>query len=110
MSFSVLPTARFRREAKPLSKKYASFKEDLEDLITLLEQDANQGESLGGGLNKVRLAITSKGKGKSGGSRVITFVVLRRAEVYLIAVYDKSEKDSLSQGEMAELRKSLPQV
>jgi hypothetical protein len=55
----------------------------------------------------VRLAIKSKAKGKSGGARVITLVLTKREKVYLMAIYDKSEKENLSEKELKELLKGL---
>jgi len=49
------------------------------------------------------MAIKSKGKGKSAGSRVITYVHVSGETIYLLCIYDKSEKDSLAEGELTEL-------
>jgi hypothetical protein len=46
------------------------------------------------------MAITSKGKGKSGGSRVISCVKVVASSVFLIAIYDKSEKESINDAEL----------
>ncbi|MEZ0542854.1 hypothetical protein [Fibrella arboris] len=92
MSFnvSIIP------DAKQLVKKYPSFKLDLEALITSLEENPQQGEPLGKDCFKVRLAISAKKKGKSGGARIITCVKIIDEEVFLVAVYDKSEFDTLT--------------
>jgi mRNA-degrading endonuclease RelE of RelBE toxin-antitoxin system len=74
MSSNLIITPSFERDAKPLLKKYKSLKTDLADLFELLENEPVQGKSLGKDCYKIRLAITSKGKGKSGGARVITCV------------------------------------
>lgn len=75
-----------------------------------LEERPEQGAHLGHGLYKVRLAITSKGKGKSGGARVITFLLTEDREVYLLSIYDKSDYDTVDVKALkqmaAELRKS----
>ena len=62
-----------------------------------------QGTALGNNCYKVRLAITSKGKGKSGGARVITYVLVLDETVYLLSIYDKSEQDSISESELLKL-------
>jgi hypothetical protein len=49
------------------------------------------------------MAITSKQKGKSGGARVITLIQIQEDTVNLIAIYDKSEKSSLSNKELEQL-------
>jgi len=95
MKFSVIPSDKFKKEAKRLGKKYPSLKGDLEKLGLLLEKEPRSGTALGNDLFKIRLAITSKGKGKSGGGRVITYLVTEDREVYLMTIYDKSEFDSV---------------
>lgn len=74
MNFEVIATPRFKRDIKNLYKKYPSIEADFLNLIELLEQSPEQGTALGNHCFKIRLAITSKGKGKSGGARVITCV------------------------------------
>ena len=96
MSYKVLATAHFAKDAKRLGKKYPSLKKDLEQLITKLEQQPGTGIVLGHNLFKIRLAIRSKGKGKSGGARVITYVITTNQEVLLTSIYDKSEISSIS--------------
>lgn len=95
MSYKVIPTLRFKKEAKRLSKRYRSLGTDLADLDTQLAENPDSGTSLGGGLYKVRLAIASKGKGRSGGARVITYLVTADGEVYLLTIYDKSDQASI---------------
>ena len=72
MTYNIEATPHFRSEAKRLSKKYRSLKEDIGKLAVELATHPRIGTSLGGDVYKVRLQITSKGKGKSGGARVIT--------------------------------------
>ena len=62
---------------------------------------------LGNNCYKIRMAISSKNKGKSGGSRVITFVKISQTTVYLLSIYDKSEKENISDSELKELLNSL---
>lgn len=95
MSFSVIPSDKFKREAKRLIKKFPSLKQELADLSAILAKDPETGTPLGNDTYKIRLAIKSKGKGKSGGARVITYVVTDNREVYLLTIYDKSEFDSV---------------
>ncbi|RLD43480.1 MAG: hypothetical protein DRI86_09900 [Bacteroidetes bacterium] len=65
------------------------------------------GDFLGNDVYKIRLAIKSKGKGKSGGARVITHLKVTNDIVYLISIYDKSEKDTISDNEIKELLKQI---
>lgn len=81
-------------------------KDDLAVLEQELYANPHLGVDLGGGLRKVRMSITSKGKGKSGGARVITFTVIvavEEAEINLLYIYDKSERSSISKKEIEEL-------
>lgn len=100
MSFNVIVTTGFKKHAKGISKKHFSLKTDIQELITSLENDPTQGEPLGRDCYKVRMAISSKGKGKSGGSRVITCVKVVNEDIYLLAIYDKSDKENISDKEL----------
>lgn len=106
MSYDVLTTPQFDREVKKLSKKYRSLKADLNDLSEQLSENPMSGDPLGENLFKVRLAISSKGRGKSGGGRVVTFLRRPNAEIYLIAIYDKSEIASLSKQQIKAILKA----
>ncbi len=75
----------------------------MSSLIARLEIQPEQGRSIGNGCYKIRLAIASKGKGKSGGARIITNVVVSAKKVYLLSIYDKSEKENISDIELADL-------
>jgi len=106
MNYSIVLDRTFEREVKRLSKRYASLKEDLKELRNELEQNPLSGTDLGGGLRKIRMRITSKGKGKSGGARVITFTVViavDETEINLLYIYDKAERSNISGKELEEL-------
>ena len=75
MSVEVIITNNFSREAKKLIKKYRSLKNELLSLQAYLEENPHQGTLLTKDVYKIRLAIKSKGKGKSSGARVITMVL-----------------------------------
>ncbi|RYZ85181.1 MAG: hypothetical protein EOP04_16500 [Proteobacteria bacterium] len=100
MSYELKRLPTFDRQAKRLAKKYPSLKTDLRTLFDSLREDPTQGAALRKGCYKVRMAIASKKQGKSGGARVITFVKVTQEAVYLLAVYDKSEKENLDSGEL----------
>lgn len=94
MSFDVKTTSRFEKSAKMLFKRHRSLKSDLNNFITSLELNPFQGDELQPGIRKIRMAITSKGRGKSGGARVITYTVVfaeNKGDVYLMDIYDKSD-------------------
>lgn len=107
LTYSVIPSDRFKREAKRLVKKYPSLRDELSELNTLLTSTPEMGTPLGGSTFKLRIAISSKGKGKSGGARIITYVVTEEREVYLLTIYDKSEMDSIDTRTVRSIIKSL---
>lgn len=94
MSFKIHTTPRFERSAKALSKRHRSLKSDLGSFIDSLESNPLQGDELSPGIRKIRMAIASKGRGKAGGARVITYNVIvaeDSGEVFLLEIYDKSD-------------------
>ncbi len=103
MSYSVVLTEHFKKEARKLTKKYRSLRVELEALGDELAENPTTGTPLGHDLYKVRLAIASKGKGKSGGARVITLVRVVQQKVYLVSIYDKSQLKNLSKAQIQEL-------
>jgi hypothetical protein len=65
-------------------------------LVTSLSKHPTQGNSLGN-VFFCKKSIESKGNGKSGGARIITYVKIELETVYLVAMYDKSEMGSISE-------------
>jgi mRNA-degrading endonuclease RelE of RelBE toxin-antitoxin system len=107
MNYSVIASVEFRKELKRLLKKYHSLKQEYVSLVESLEKTPIQGTPLGMDCYKIRIAIGSKGKGKSGGARVITCVRVEGATVYLITIFDKSEKENISDRELRNLIKPI---
>lgn len=103
MNFEVVPLRPFEKQLKRLVGKYPSLKQGVVTLVMDLSNDGEMGTALGGSSFKIRLAIASKGKGKSGGARVVTHVKVVSSRVYLLSIYDKSEKDTLSDRELKDL-------
>jgi len=103
MNFKVEVSDKFKKHARHLLKKFPSLKNELEVLVNSLETDPKQGKPIGYDCYKIRLAIASKGKGKSGGARVITHVHITKTTVYLLTIYDKSEQSNISENEIKEL-------
>lgn len=109
MSFNVKTISVFDRQAKRMVKKFPSLKKEIQELIKELKEEPEKGTSIGNNCYKIRLGIASKGKGKSGGARVIIHVVFKDGIVYLLSIYDKSELENLSDNEILELIKQVPQ-
>jgi mRNA-degrading endonuclease RelE of RelBE toxin-antitoxin system len=103
----LIVTDYFRREAKPLIKKYRSLAREIAELFESLKVEPIQGDSLPLSCYKVRLGIESKGKGKRGGARVITCFQTEDDEIYLISIYDKSEQEDISDKELIKRLKGL---
>ena len=106
MNCNISVSPQFIKDLKRLAKRYQSIKEDVRALCISLQDNPLQGTDLGKGLRKVRMSIASKGKGKSGGARVITYTVILTniaSEVKLLTIYDKSECENISDKELQNL-------
>ena len=100
MSFKVIPTPPFERELKKLSKRHSSIKSDLRNKIASLIENPTLGEPLGNNCFKVRMAISSKNRGKSGGARIITYLKIADGIIFLLSIYDKSDAETISDKEI----------
>jgi len=107
MSYNIITIPSFERELKFLAKKHRSIPTDFKKLLDDLELNPTMGDEVLKDCYKIRMAITSKGKGKSGGARLITFVYILKETIYLLSIYDKSETATISDKELRELIKSL---
>lgn len=110
MSTKIISTPTFEKELKKLAKKYPSMNEDYRKLLEFLIQNPQPKEySIGNGLYKIRLKIASLKKGKSGGARVITVVLEEKSEdelkVYLVRIFEKSDKGDLTSKEYQAIRR-----
>ena len=99
----------FKKEFKRLYKRYNSLRKDLDEIISLLEKDPKHGIDLGYGVRKIRMSITSKNKGKSGGARIISYnyQVEDNGDIVLLTIYDKSERSNISSKEISQLIKQV---
>ncbi len=107
MAYYITSTPVFNKQFDRLCKKYPSLVDDVHALMENLTEKPVQGSPLGKGLYKVRLKISSKGQGKSGGARVITCVKVVETKVVLVTMYDKSETENLTNEQINQLLKQL---
>jgi mRNA-degrading endonuclease RelE of RelBE toxin-antitoxin system len=107
MTYQVKTLPEFDKELKKLVKKYPSLKEDVLKLAESLAAEPTQGTPIFKNCYKIRLAIKSKGKGKSGGARVITNFVIHEDSVFLLTIYDKSEKENVTDAYIKALLDSI---
>jgi mRNA-degrading endonuclease RelE of RelBE toxin-antitoxin system len=107
MSYNIIPTHRFEKDIKRLTKKFPSLKNEFTELIADIIANPEMGTFIGNNCYKIRLAIGSKGKGKSAGARVITYLYIETETVYLLTIYDKGEKADLKPNELKEMIDSL---
>jgi mRNA-degrading endonuclease RelE of RelBE toxin-antitoxin system len=94
MSYEVVITPDFAKEAKVIAKKHPGIKSDISTLISELEANPMAGTNLGKNFYKIRMAVSGSGKGKSGGARVITYLLLEDQRVLLVEIYLKSDYDN----------------
>lgn len=95
MAFEIVLTSDFKKELKQIAKKHKGILKDLNALIEELEENPIKGTDLGQNLYKIRLAISGTNKGKSGGARIITYVLIISETVYLTDIYLKNEHDTV---------------
>lgn len=107
MSYNIIPTHRYEKELKRLAKKYPSLKNEFADMIQNITTKPNFGTFIGNNCYKIRIAIASKSKGKSGGARTITYLYVETETVYLLTIYDKGEKEDLKANELKEMIENL---
>jgi hypothetical protein len=107
MSYKVKTIPHFDKALKRLARKFPSLKTEYIALLDSLETNPEQGTAIGNNCFKIRISIASKGKGKSGGARVITHILVDATNVFLLDIYDKSEKENISDNELVQLIKAI---
>ena len=110
MSFEIIRSGDFTREFKKLAKRYRSLKEDYEAFLESLKANPLQGDEIAPHIRKIRLAITSKGRGKAGGARVITFNALvseQDGKIFLLLIYDKADASNIKMNVILEMVEAL---
>jgi len=107
MSYRIVTIPQFDKDLKKLAKKYRSIKQDVAALARQLENNPIIGDEIIKDCYKIRMSIASKGKGKSGGARVITYVFINHTTVFLLSVYDKSDQADISIKELHQLVKEI---
>lgn len=110
MNFDIIPTPDFEKSFKALAKRHRSLKNDILEFSRSLQENPFQGVELSPGIRKIRMAIASKGKGKSGGARVITYTVIAaevEGRVYLMKIYDKSDFSTVDLSILKEMARGL---
>lgn len=118
-------TKKFKKQAKSLLKKYHSLKNEIFELQENLKNNPTMGALIKENIYKIRVAVKSKGKGKSGGLRVITFLEYYlmidtlqeniennkeenpKTIINLLTIYDKSEISSISEDELNTLIENI---
>lgn len=108
MSYNILTIPPFDKQIKRLVKKYPSLKQEFTQLVSELVANPEIGTPLGNNCYKIRLSIASKGKGKRGGARIITNLVVTEHTVFLLTIYDKSETNNITDTELKELLSNIP--
>lgn len=107
MSCNIVASGEFVKDLKRLAKRYPSIKNDLAILANVLRENPVAGIPLGNDCFKIRFAITSKGRDKSGGGRLITCIKIIDETVYLLTIYDKSDQENVTDKELSNILTSL---
>lgn len=110
MKINVLTTPVFDKKYKKYRKKFPSIKAEVEAVQESLLANPKQGTDLGDNIYKIRMASKSKGKGKSGGFRIVTYVLEETEEetnVHLLIIYDKSENNNILKFQLLQIIKDF---
>ena len=97
----------FKRQLKRLAKKYPSVVNDLRTLAEKVQENPTTGTPLGRDCYKIRLSISSKKAGKSGGARVVTCIKIERDTVFFLRIFDKSEQSTITDKQLTEILKEI---
>lgn len=110
MQYKISFTSQFTTEFKHLSKRHRSLLTDFETFKDSLMADPFQGVELSPGIRKIRLTISSKGRGKSGSARVITATAVISEEegrIGFLYIYDKADASSVKLNVIKEMAREL---
>ncbi len=103
MTYRLVPTKAFSRQLKRLKKKYPSILTDLDKIAKELIITPALGDQVYKNCYKIRVPISSMNKGKSGSARLITYVVYSNSIIFLIGIFTKAERASISEKEIRNL-------
>ncbi len=106
MSISIIPLDSFKQNFKKLQKKYKNIKNDFKTLTLELQDNPKAGIALHNNCYKIRVANSSIPTGKSGGFRTIYYFVDTYNTVYLLAIYAKTQKETISENEIIDILKA----
>jgi len=110
MSLEFIPSDYFATELKRLAKRYRGLVDDYEAFLNSLKENPLQGTEIAPNIRKIRMPITAKGRGKSGGARVITYnaiVAEQEGRIYLLLIYDKADASSVKMNVVKQIAKDL---
>ena len=95
MSYEIQILDTAKKDIKKLIKKYPKIKYDLLELVDKIEINPFVGIHLGKNFYKIRMKNSSISKGKSGGFRVIYFLIVDE-KILILKIYSKNEIENLS--------------
>ena len=104
MNFEV--AHEFEKALKRLAKKYPSLKADYLAFLAELEKNPMMGDEIFPHCRKARIAIKSKGKGKSGGGRIIFYFEVIEDKIVLLFIYDKAEMENVQSSYIEQILKN----
>lgn len=109
MNYEVVLCESFKKAVKALNKRYPHIKDDVKGVINTLQIKPDTGVVVkqGKGIRKIRVKNSDLRKGKSGSYRVLYYVMDQPNQViYMIFIYEKSDKEDVSRKEIIELLKA----
>ena len=110
MNLEFVPSDYLATELKKLAKRYRGLADDYEAFLDSLKENPKQGTEIAPNIRKIRMPITAKGRGKSGGARVITYnaiVAEQEGKIYLLLIYDKADASNVKMNVVKQIVKDL---
>lgn len=111
MKNKIVTSPLFDKRYKRFKKKFPSLENELAEFVNLIDENPKLGILITDNVYKIRLASSDKNSGKSGGFRIITFVVNEVSaslfEINLLIIYDKSEESNFDKNEIKKIIKQL---
>lgn len=105
MKLAIRVTPNFAKDVKKLAKRYKFLAKDLTSLKNELIKNPKSGANLGKNCFKIRVANSSTRSGKSGGFRVIYYFIDESGFICLLAIYSKSDMESISDEKISQILK-----
>ena len=103
MKLQVVEKTLYKKSLKKLSKHYKNIEKDVDNFLNSIKSKEDLGIELKSNVFKARIKNSDKNRGKSAGYRLISYLAIRKNELHLLYIYDKSKIENLTEDEIDRL-------